>query len=74
MTADAQEVKAALIEIAEYDGWTWDRLEAAVRGAMSDIEDETEAAACGAYERADAMLMRRQEDAAEQARGHQHDT
>ena len=61
---DAQEVKAALIEIAEADGWTWERLEAAVRGAMSDIEDDTEAAACGAYERADAMLMRRQEDAA----------
>ena len=35
MTADAQEVKAALIEIAEYDGWTWERLEAAVRGARS---------------------------------------
>ena len=64
MTADAQEVKAALIEIAEHDGWTWERLEAAVRRAMSDIEDETEAAACGAHERADAMLMRRQEDAA----------
>ena len=61
---DAQEVKAALIEIAEADGWTWERLEAAVRAAMSDIEDETEAAACGAYERADATLMRRQEDAA----------
>ena len=59
---DAQEVKDALIEIAEYDGWTWERLEAAVRAAMSDIEDETEAAACGAYESADVMLMRRREE------------
>ena len=54
-------MKAALIEIAEHDGWTWERLEAAVRAAMTDIEDETESASCGAYESADAMLMRRRE-------------
>ena len=61
---DAQEVKVMLMELATDEGWTWERLDAAVGAAMSEIEGEVEAAACGAYERADAELMRRQEDAA----------
>ena len=71
---DAQEVKAMLMELATDEGWTWERLDAAVGAAMSEIEDAVEASACASYERADAELMRRQEDAAEQARGHQYDT
>ena len=62
---DTQEVKAMLMELATDEGWTWERLDAAVSAAMSEIEDAVEASACGMEERADNALMRRQEDETE---------
>jgi len=60
MQRDAKEIKSALVEIAQDEGWDWERLDAAVCAAMRDIEADVEASACG-YERADQKLMRRQE-------------